>query len=48
MSADNWLDDLAKTLARGRSRREVLRGISVAFAGALIAVFQSNRGTGES
>ena len=37
MSADRWLDEAAKTLASARSRRDVLRGVTAAFASALIA-----------
>lgn len=39
MSADDWLDDLAKTLARSRSRRDILRGLGVAFGAAIVAAF---------
>lgn len=43
MSADKWLDDVAKTLARGHSRRDLLRGIGVALAGAVLMAFSSRR-----
>ena len=36
MSNRYWFDDLAKTLAGARSRREALRGLGAAFAVALV------------
>lgn len=39
MSPDKWLDNVAQTLARARSRRDLLKGLAAVFAGTLTAAF---------